>query len=407
MFPLVPLTTGGPSSGVDGPKVQSVAQVVIAPDSFKGSVDAAIAAEAIGSGWRAVRPLDKVVLLPQADGGEGTLDAIGAAVAGSRLHDVGPVHGPDGRPVEGHWLELPDGTAVVELALSSGLPLMGRLDPLGATTRGVGEVIAAALDAGAGALLIGLGGSASTDGGAGALRALGLELRDAHGGALPDGGGALTRLAEADRSRLRRPPAGGVRLLSDVTAPLLGPSGAAAVFGPQKGADRAEVDVLDAGLARWASVVGRTLVMTDSPSQPEVRSDLTVVPGAGAAGGTAYGFLAAWGAEIESGAAAIAALTGLAAAVASADLVITGEGRFDATSVGGKVGGNVLHLADASRTRAAVIAGSLEASPVTPAGSEVWAVGLVELAGTLEAALDDPTRWLYAAGMRAAHELAP
>jgi glycerate kinase len=366
--------------------------VVVAPDSFKGSVDAATAAEAIGSGWRAVRPLDEVVLVPQADGGEGTLDAIGAAVAGSRLHDVGPVTGPDGRAVEGHWLELPDGTAVVELALSSGLPLMERLDPLGATTRGLGEVIAAALDAGARALLIGLGGSASIDGGAGALRALGLEVRDADGVALPDGGGALARLADVDRSGLRLPPVGGVRLLSDVTAPLLGPSGAAAVFGPQKGAGPADIAQLETALARWASLLG---------------ADLAAIPGAGAAGGTAYGFLAAWGAAIESGATAIAALTGLAAAAASADLVITGEGRFDATSTGGKVVGNVLELADARGIPAAVIAGSLATAPVTPAGRDVWSLGLVELAGTLERALDDPTRWLYAAGMRAAEKIPP
>ncbi|MES1212764.1 MAG: glycerate kinase [Leifsonia sp.] len=382
-------------------------RVIVAPDSFKGSVDAATAAEAIGSGWRAVRPHDEVGLLPQADGGEGTLDAIGAAVAGSRLHDVGPVHGPDGRSVEGHWLELPDGTAVVELALSSGLPLMARLDPLGATTRGLGEVIASALDAGARALVIGLGGSASTDGGAGALRALGLSLRDASGAALADGGGALAQLAEVDRSALRPPPPGGVRLLSDVTAPLLGPSGAAAVFGPQKGAGPAEIAQLEAGLARWASELGGVLTVKDGPSVSERNGDLTVTPGSGAAGGTAYGFLAAWGAAIESGATAIAALTGLAAAAASADLIITGEGRFDATSSGGKVVGNVLALADSHRTPAAVIAGSLETAPAAPDGREVWALGLVDVAGSLERALDDPTRWLYAAGMRAAHELAP
>src|SRR4051794_41843456 len=135
-------------------------------------MDAAGAAEAIGSGWRAVRPLDRVLLLPQADGGEGTLDAIATTVGGARLHDVGPVTGPDGRAVEGHWLELPDGTAGVELAISSGLPLMARPDPLGATTRGLGEVLAAALDAGATPLVVAPGGSAATDGGAGAVRAL-------------------------------------------------------------------------------------------------------------------------------------------------------------------------------------------------------------------------------------------
>lgn len=361
--------------------------VVVAPDSFKGSLDAATAAEAIGSGWRAVRPLDEVTLLPQADGGEGTLDAIATAVGGARLRDAGPVTGPDGRPVEGHWLELPDGTAVVELAVSSGLPLMARLDPLGATTRGLGEVIAAALDAGAASLVVGLGGSASTDGGAGALRALGLELFDDSGAVLPEGGGALGRLARIDASGLRRAPAGGVRLLSDVTAPLLGPSGAAAVFGPQKGASAAQVVELDAALARWASLLAREA--------------MTSAPGAGAAGGTGYGFVAAWGAAIEAGAPVIAELTGFAAAAASADVIITGEGRFDATSLTGKVVGNALSLDTAPTTRRAIVAGSLAGTP--PDG--VWAVSLVDLAGSLDAALDDPSRWLYAAGGAAARAL--
>jgi len=383
-------------------------RVVIAPDSFKGSVDAATAAEAIGSGWRAVRPLDPVALLPQADGGEGTLDAIAASVAGSRLHDVGPVTGPDGRPIEGHWLELPDDTAVVELALSSGLPLMARPDPLGATTRGLGEVIAAALDAGAAALVIGLGGSASTDGGAGALRALGLELFDADGFPLADGGGALARLVRIDASRLRPPPPGGVRLLSDVTAPLLGPTGAAAVFGPQKGATAAQVIELDAALAHFSAMLGaaHTLHLKDSPSHSERGEDATVARGAGAAGGTGYGFLAAWGAAIEAGSTAIAELTGFAAAAASADVIITGEGRFDATSSTGKVVGHALELADTGDARVAVVAGSLTAAAVTPNGRTAWIADLTELAGSREAALDDPTRWLYAAGVEAAHALA-
>jgi glycerate kinase len=393
-------------------------RVVIAPDSFKGSMDAAAAAAAIGTGWRAERPHDELILLPQADGGEGTLDAIASAVPSSRLVDVGPVTGPDGRPTEGHWLELPDGTAVVELALSSGLPRMEQLDPLGATTRGLGQVIAAALDAGATSLVIGLGGSASTDGGAGALRALGLELLDAEGAPLAEGGGALVRLENVDPTRMRPAPVGGVRLLSDVTAPLLGPTGAAAVFGPQKGATAAQVVELEAALARFATVLGaaRTLVVTDSPSQPECAAEATSTPGSGAAGGTAYGFFAVWGAAIEAGSTAIAQLTGFAAAAASADVVITGEGQFDATSSTGKVVGNALSLVDSANdvakananrrsARAAVIAGSLATVPVTPAGGAVWSASLVELAGSLESALNDPARWLSAAGSAAARVL--
>lgn len=374
-------------------------RVVIAPDSFKGSFDASAAAEAIGSGWRARRPEDELILLPQADGGEGTLDAIATAVPGSLLRDAGPVTGPDGRPTEGHWLELPDGTAVVELAQMAGLPLMDALDPMGATTRGLGEVIAAALDAGASALVIGLGGSASTDGGAGALRALGLELLDADGAPVPDGGGGLARVVSIDASRLRTPPPGGVRLLSDVTAPLLGSTGAAAVFGPQKGASPEQVAQLDAALARYAALLQLALGV-DGGASPWAGAE-----GAGAAGGTGYGFLAAWGAGIETGSAAIARLTGFAAAAASADVVITGEGRFDATSSTGKVVGNALALADVGDARAAVIAGMLDADPVTPAGRRVWSASLSDLAGSPDAAMDDPGRWLFAAGVEAARAL--
>jgi glycerate kinase len=359
---------------------------VIAPDSFKGTLPAADAALAIGEGWRSVRTDDDIVLLPQADGGEGTLAAIASAVPGAVLRSTGPVTGPDGRPTPGYWLELPDGTAVVELAQASGLPLMAALDPLGATTRGLGEVIGAALDAGATALVIGLGGSASTDGGAGALSALGLGLLDGDGRPVGAGGGELARIATVDRSLLRDAPAGGVRLLSDVTAPLLGPAGAAAVFGPQKGASPDDVRTLDAALASYAELLG----------------DGAATPGAGAAGGAGFGFLAAWGARIEAGSQAIAALTGFAAEAASADVVITGEGRFDATSSTGKVVGNALALVDTGSARAVVIAGRLDAQPVTPGGRAVLAVSLEELAGSPEAAMADPARWLRDAGAAAA-----
>jgi glycerate kinase len=164
------------------------------------------------------------------------------------------------------------------------------------------------------------------------------------------------------------------------------------VFAPQKGASPAEVVQLEAGLARFAAALPAAV-------------DATVIPGAGAAGGTGYGFIAAWGAAIESGARAIAELTGLAAAVASADVVITGEGRFDASSSTGKVVGNLLSLIDAAGPRAAVVAGSLDAEPVTPAGRPVWSASLTELAGSRERALDDPIAWLYAAGIAAAQAL--
>ncbi|MBX3089613.1 MAG: glycerate kinase [Cryobacterium sp.] len=331
-----------------------MSRVVIAPDSFKGSVSALDAAVAIGAGWRLERPDDSILTLPQADGGEGTLAAIAAAIPEANFHFAGLVRGPDGRPVDGLWLELPGGVAVVELAQCSGLPLMAKPDPIGATTYGLGEVIGAALDAGATSLIIALGGSASTDGGAGALSA----LRD------------------------HVPPAKGVRLLADVTTPLLGPAGAAATFGPQKGATPEQVRMLEERLSRFAERFDA------DPS----------TPGAGAAGGAGFGFMAAWGAKLESGAEAIARLTGLDDAVRTADALITGEGSFDDTSTSGKVVGNALTIADRENLRRIVVAGSLKSRPLTPGGRAVEAISLVELSGSLESALGDTAHWLHEAG---------
>src|SRR6266542_1406368 len=261
-------------------------RVVVAPDSFKGSIGAAAAAAALARGWRAVRASDQVSCLPLADGGEGTLDVLAAAVPGASWH-AASVSGPGSERVTSSWLELPGQTGVIELARASGLPLLASPDPLGAHTTGTGQLISAALDAGAARILIALGGSASTDGGTGALTALGARFTDTAGIRLPPGGGALASLASADLSALRPPPAGGVTCLTDVTAPLLGPLGAAAVFGPQKGAGPGQIAALEAGLTMLARVLG------GDPA----------APGAGAAGGTGYGFAAAWGAEIVPGAA--------------------------------------------------------------------------------------------------------
>ena len=330
--------------------------VVIAPDSFKGTATAAAVAGAIAVGWRRVRPDDRLVVLPQADGGEGTLAALEAALPASERRVVRGVTGPDGRPVDAYWLTLPDGTAAVELALSSGLELMTTLDAMGASTRGLGEVIAAALDSGVTRLLIGLGGSASTDGGRGALEALGWP------------------------HALRAAPPDGVTLLTDVTAPLLGPRGAAAVFAPQKGATPQQVAALEARLAALAGQLG---------GDPDA-------PGAGAAGGTGYGLMAAWGATATSGADYIAELTGLRAQ--RPDVLVTGEGRFDTQSLTGKVVGQQLARA---RSRTVVIAGELGATPPDLGYS------LTELAGSTEAAMTDPARWISEAATRAARELSP
>ena len=360
--------------------------VVIAPDSFKGSLGAHDVADAIAAGWSSVRPEDLLTLIPQADGGEGTLQAIEAAVPGAVRRDAGPVTGPDGTPTPGAWLELPDGTAVVELAQMCGLPLMARLDPLGASTVGLGEVIRAALAAGASRLVIGLGGSATTDAAAGALAALGLRGDTS----LTAGGGALAALGLLDRSRLIAPPSGGVTLLTDVSAPLLGPTGAAAVFGPQKGASTDEVVLLEAALTNFAALLGGDHGR----------------PGTGAAGGTAYGFAAAWDARIRPGSDYLSTLTGMPGAVAATDVLITGEGRFDATSGTGKIVGTLIGLAGEYGVRVAVIAGQLAVPPLHADGSPLWACGLADLAGSADAAMADPVRWLRAGGAAAARALA-
>ena len=355
--------------------------VVIAPDSFKGTLPAAEAAEAIAAGWREVRPQDALILIPQADGGEGTLDAIAASTTGAIRHEIGDVTGPDGRPTPGAWLELPDGIAIVELAQSSGLPLMSAPDAMGATTRGLGEVIRAALESGATSLVIGLGGSASTDAGSGALMALGLRLADRHGRPIADGGRALATIASIDRGALAMPRV--VTLLTDVNAPLLGHTGAAAIFGPQKGATPAQVAELDAALGYFAGLFG------GDPA----------AAGAGAAGGAGWGFATAWGATIVSGADYIAERGGLPDALASADLMLTGEGRFDSQSLGGKVVGQLLTSAATARVRAGVIAGQVSVD------TELWTSSLTNLAGSAEAAMSDTAGWLAVAGALAAREL--
>lgn len=372
-------------------------RIVIAPDSFKGTISATDAALALARGWQSERPHDEVLLVPQADGGEGTLDAIAQASPGAQWRSV-RVAGPTGEPHDARWLLLPGTHAVVELAECCGITLLPRshagelaLAPLTASSRGVGEAIAAALDAGARHVTLALGGSASTDGGLGALSALGLGVLDGSGAPLPDGGGALSRAGTLDAAALRAAPAGGMTLLTDTTAVLTGPSGAALMFGPQKGATADEVATLDAALARAAAIAG---------------GDEHLLPGAGAAGGTAWGFARYWGARIQSGADTIAVLTGFDSALEGADLVITGEGRFDATSRAGKVVGGVLERASVAGVAVAVVAGQADAAAARDA--EAHGLGrvltLTELAGSPAAAVSEPDRWLRAAGAAIARD---
>ena len=347
-------------------------RVLLAPDSFKGSITATAAAAALARGWLAERPGDQVSCLPLADGGEGTLDVLAAATPGARWHRA-LVTGPGNAPVDCAWLELPGAVAAVELARASGLPLLPRPDPLRSHTVGLGQVIGRVLDQGAQTIVIGLGGSASTDGGTGALAALGARFLDAAGDDLPPGGGALASLAAVDTSRLRPPS-------------LLGPLGAAAVFGPQKGARPPQIARLETGLARLAKLLG------GDPS----------APGAGAAGGTGYGLAAGWGAALAPGAPELARLAGLGRAVAGADLVVTGEGRFDPTSLTGKATGTVIAAAAAAGVPVAVVAGQISGAP--PAAAAV--VTLAGLAGGPGRAQADPGHWLGLAGRALARDLA-
>ncbi|MFK0403370.1 glycerate kinase [Microbacterium sp. NPDC090225] len=364
--------------------------VVFAPDSFKGTIGAADVAAALAAGWGSVRPGDRVVLRPMADGGEGTVDAFAAAVDGAVRVPV-RVTGPDGAPTDAAWLRLPatpdapGGTGVVELASTSGIELLGeRRIGEEAHTLGFGQAIAAALDAGVSRLVLGIGSSASTDGGTGMLTALGARFLDASGAPIAVGGRGLAELASLDLTGLRALPPGGVLVLSDVTNPLVGSLGAAAVFGPQKGLTGDAIARADAGLARLASVL---------PVDPET-------PGAGAAGGTGFGLLA-WGARLVAGSAEVGELVGLPGALAEASavgptLVITGEGAFDGQSGAGKVPSYVAATAVGAGVDALLVAGRIDAD----ADTSVFAAhaSLTELAGSGEAAMQDPARWLRDAG---------
>jgi glycerate kinase len=299
---------------------------VIAPAAFKGALSAAAAARAIGAGLRLALPGLETRLVPVADGGEGTLEALVEAAGGrTRAFDVSD---PLGRMVGGTIGLLPGGTAVVELAQASGYERLaaGERDPEAASTLGTGELMRAALDLGARRILVGLGGSATTDGGLGLARALGLRALDAEGRELEGRGADLARVAAIDRSRLD-PRLEGVAIdvACDVDNPFHGPRGAARVFGPQKGADAAAVERLDAGLANLSRVIAA-----------ETGIDLQQLPGAGAAGGAAGGLAALLGARLMPGAPLVLDAIGFAARLDGAHLCITGEGRLDEQSAAGK-----------------------------------------------------------------------
>ena len=325
-------------------------RVVVAPDSFKECLSAPQVAAALAAGWSAARPGDEVRCVPMADGGEGTAEALIAATGGTRVQCR--VTGPLGEPVHAAFGLSPDGrTAYIEMAAASGLHLvpLDRRDPRITTTFGTGELIRHALDRGARHIVIGIGGSATNDGGAGMAQALGFRLRNASGQELAPGGIALGQLAAIDASGVH--PAlkdAHIEAASDVDNPLCGPKGASHVYGPQKGAAGPSVVLLDTALAHFANVLRRDL-----------GADVAHVPGAGAAGGLGAGLMAFCGAALRPGIGLVADACGLADALAGAGLVLTGEGRLDGQSIHGKVPVGVARLAREAGVPVVALCGTL------------------------------------------------
>ncbi|MGL6246518.1 glycerate kinase [Pseudomonas sp.] len=325
-------------------------KIVIAPDSFKDSLSAQGVADAIALGLAQVWPDAQLVKCPMADGGEGTVESILAACEGQLRRTQ--VRGPLGVAVDAAWGWLPQShTAIIEMAEASGLQLVppGQRDACISSTFGTGELICAALDAGAQRVILAIGGSATNDAGAGAMQALGVKLLDAHGQTLAPGGLALAQLAQIDLSAID-PRLANVRfdIAADVNNPLCGPHGASAIFGPQKGASPEQVRQLDAALGHFAEQCAQAL-----------GKDVQDEPGSGAAGGLGFAAKAFLEAQFKAGVEVVAELVGLADAVKGADLVITGEGRFDAQTLRGKTPFGVARIAQGQVVPVIVIAGTL------------------------------------------------
>lgn len=336
-------------------------KVVVAPDKFKGSLSAVEAARAMAEGIKDAEPAAVVVLCPMADGGEGTVEAVAAATGAQvREEEVsGPL--PDQR-AKARWALLPEGapgtsllregkTAVIEMAQTSGLWLVppDKQDPLITTTLGTGQLIKSALDAGCSQVIVGIGGSATVDGGTGMASALGYRFLDGEGRELPPGGGSLERIVSIDSSdRDLRLSGTEVLVACDVDNPLVGDDGAAAVYGPQKGATPEQVAALERGLRRLGEMI-----------EDQLGVEVLELSGAGAAGGLGAGLVAFCGARITSGVELVAEITGLRDKIEGADLVLTGEGSFDAQTTRGKAPAGVARIAGRMGVPAAVVAGRL------------------------------------------------
>jgi glycerate kinase len=325
-------------------------RVLIAPQEFKGSLTAAEASRAIAAGVRRAAPNAEIDEAPMSDGGPGFVDAMLAARGGQRIET--PARDPLMRTVTSAWALLDRGVAVIEMAAASGLVLLAddERNPLIATTYGTGELIRAALDRGCAEILLGIGGSATVDAGAGAIQALGARLLDAAGDDLPPGGAALARLSSIDRTHVDpRLSEARVRIAADVTSTLCGPEGAAIMFGPQKGASPEDVRILEAALHRFAEV-----------ARDQFGVDLLAMRGGGAAGGIATGLSLVCDATIEPGFALVAEATRLADRIAASEIVITGEGRLDAQTALGKTSSGVARMARERGVRVGMVAGIID-----------------------------------------------
>ncbi len=325
-------------------------RIIVAPGAFKHSLSAAQAARAIETGIARSGLDAQVLVVPVADGGNGTLDAF-LAVGGKRVSMM--VDDPLARPVEAAYGLLPDGeTAVIEMALASGLELLRnwQLNPLMTSTYGTGQLMQAALEAGAKRIIVGMGGSATVDGGAGCLQALGIRLLDSHGAEVARGGGQLGQIAAIDAAHLDpRWQSVEVLIASDVDNPTLGEQGAAAIFGPQKGATPEQVDLLEANLEHFFTLI-----------YEQFGKDLRYVEGGGAAGAFSAGLMAFLNARIESGIDLILEHSGFTAALPEADLVITGEGQMDAQTIHGKGPVGVARMAQGQGIPTVAIVGALD-----------------------------------------------
>ncbi|HZK50611.1 MAG TPA: glycerate kinase [Actinomycetota bacterium] len=353
--------------------------VVIAPDKFKGTLSASEVADALAKGVRAAIPHASLTLRPVGDGGEGTVDALllahGGRVTSKR------VSGPLGGLVEAPLAHLGDGSCAMEMSDAAGLTLVDpdRRDALASSTLGLGELIAAALDEGERRILIGVGGSASTDGGTGAAAAVGWRFLDADGGELPLGGGSLKHLTRIDPSGVRPEiTAATIVAACDVDNPLLGDAGAARVFGPQKGASPKEVEVLEEGLATLATRI-----------REDLGTDVAELPRAGAAGGTGAGLRAFFGAELGPGFDVVAEATHLRDEIDRADLVLTGEGSLDDQSLAGKAPIGVARMALELGVPCYAVAGEVPAEPGALKREGVLAsTSLIEAVGSERAFAD-------------------